>query len=341
MRKKRITLFHPLLVFILAQVAWLSLVGLWIYWYVSNYIILKQVGERLAPQLISTRTHIGALISGLVLLICVLVGMYFVFIYLARQININRLYDSFIANFTHELKSPLASLQLYLETFRKRKVPEEKRKAFLDMMMKDIQRLKDLIDSILNISQIEQKKMAYQFRIHTADVLVKELVNRSREQFNLPREAITVSGSAPCRWKADREAMTLVFNNLIDNAMKYTPGEFTLTIQMMCTGKQFILKFVDRGIGIKTEDQKHIFEKFFRITNSHVPNIRGTGLGLYLVREIVKDHGGSISVHSAGLNKGSTFILEFPIYEKEHKMGFDQLLPINKKRGKNNEPTSR
>jgi len=335
--KKRVTLFHPLLVFILAQIAWLSLVGLWIYWYVSNYIILKQVGERLAPQLISTRTHIAALISGLVLLICVLVGMYFVFIYLARQININRLYDSFIANFTHELKSPLASLQLYLETFRLRKVPEEKQKTFLNMMMKDIQRLKDLIDSILNISQIEQKKMAYQFRIYTADVLVKELVNRSREQFNLPREAITISGSAPCRWKADREAMTLVFNNLIDNAMKYTPGEFKITIQTMCTERHFVLKFIDQGIGIKTEDQKHIFEKFFRITNSHIPNIRGTGLGLYLVREIVKDHGGSITVHSEGLNKGSTFILEFPIYEGTNKTVFNRLLNFHRNKEKQDE----
>lgn len=339
--KKRITLFHPLLVFILAQVAWLSLVGLWIYWYVSNYIILKKVGERLAPQLISTRTHVGALVSGLILLIFVLIAMYFVFIYLARQININRLYDTFIANFTHELKSPLASLQLYLETLRLRKVPEEKQKTFYSMMLKDIQRLKDLIDSILNISQIEQKKMTYQFRLHTAEVLVKELVNRSRELLKIPPKAITVSGTAPCQWKVDRDAITLVFNNLVDNARKYTPGEFKLSIQMLCSGKHLILKFTDRGIGIKAEDQKHIFEKFYRITNSHVPNIRGTGLGLYLVKEIVRDHGGNISVFSEGLNKGSTFILEFPIAEDAPMTRFQRTLNFHSKREKRNESSKR
>ena len=110
-------LIHPVLIFVLAQLAWLCLVGIWIYWYVSNYIIFQQVGDKLSPQLISKSNNVLALVIGLILLVAILVGISLIFIYLNKQLKMARLYDNFIANVTHELKSPLASIQLYLETF--------------------------------------------------------------------------------------------------------------------------------------------------------------------------------------------------------------------------------
>ena len=155
--KKRFNIFHPIFVFILAQLAWLSLLGLWIYWYVTNYIIFKQVGENYSPQLIARGTNILALVSGLILLVFVLGGMYFIFIYLTRQLSLTRLYDNFIATVTHELKSPLASILLYLETLNERQVPEKRQQQFISLMLKDVNRLQNLINSILNKKSSSQK----------------------------------------------------------------------------------------------------------------------------------------------------------------------------------------
>ena len=166
--KKRINLFQPLLIFILAQLAWLSLVGLWIYWYVSNYQILNKISENLLPQIVSQNINVAALVWGLILLVLILVGMYFIFIFLTKQINITRLYDNFIASISHELKSPLASIQLHLETLKLREVPKIKQSEFFDLMAKDTHRLRNLINSILDISQIEQKKMSYNYQVFSA-----------------------------------------------------------------------------------------------------------------------------------------------------------------------------
>ena len=122
--KKRHFIKHPVVIFVLAQLAWLSLVGIWIYWYVSNYIIFELAEDRVSPQLVSKSLNLVALITGLFLMVAVLTGMYLIFIYLNKQLHLTKLYDNFIGNVTHELKSPLASLQLYLETMNIRKVPK-------------------------------------------------------------------------------------------------------------------------------------------------------------------------------------------------------------------------
>ena len=135
--KKRHFLKHPVVIFVLAQLAWLSLVGIWIYWYISNYIIFELAEDKVSPQLVSKSLNLFALITGLFLLVAVLTGMYMIFIYLNKQLHLTKLYDNFIGNVTQELKSPLASIQLYLETMNIRKVPRAKQKEFFALMMKD------------------------------------------------------------------------------------------------------------------------------------------------------------------------------------------------------------
>lgn len=312
--KRSVNFLHPLLIFIFMQIVWVSLLGLWIYWYTSNYIILNQVGERLVPKSTATpATQLFALIFGLILLVFLLAGFYFIFIYLTRQININRLYETFIANFTHELKSPLASIQLYLETLRRRQVPKEKQIEFLDQMLADTQRLKQVIDSILDISQIEQKKKFFDLSLQEIQPTIQRLINNCIERFKLGPEVIKVEGRIEGYWLVDEHAMQMVFSNLIDNALKYSHTYPHITVRLSHRRQQFCIEFIDQGIGIEKEAQKHIFKKFYRVSASYMPNIHGTGLGLYLVKEIVKAHLGRISVHSDGLNKGATFRLCFPL----------------------------
>ena len=307
---------HPLAIFIVAQLAWLSLVGIWIYWYSSNYIIFETVGSKISPQLISPSTNIVVLIIGLFLLVAILAGMYLIFIHLNRQISLTKLYDTFISNVTHELKSPLASIQLYLETMKMRDIPLKKQKDFIDLMIADTERLQNLINSILKLSALESRKSAYSFRVFHADTLIKSLVAESAERLKIPVNSIVVKGDAPCQCVADNDALKIVFNILIDNANKYSRGKLELTVNYFCTSKNIIIEFTDKGIGIARQNQKKIFKKFQRIYHPNTPTVKGTGFGLYLAKEIIRQHSGKISVFSEGENKGATFRIQLPIYPK-------------------------
>jgi signal transduction histidine kinase len=278
--KKTNSLFYHILIFTLAQLAWLSLLGLWIYWYVSNYFIINIVGERLSPQLISDSTNVFALVSGLILLVVISAGMFLIFIYLTRQVNITRLYDNFIANVTHELKSPLSSIQLHLETLDSRNVPDSKQKEFITLMKTDTDRLNNLINSILDISGLEQKKIAYNYQVYSVDEVLSEIIDEAIEQFNVPKESVIVKGHTGCRCVIDQRALKMVINNLFDNAIKYSKEPVKINIQMGYNEKYFIVEFSDNGIGIPVRDQKRIFDKFHRIYNPNSPNVKGTGLGL-------------------------------------------------------------
>ena len=333
MKKWRI-IFHPVMVFILAQLAWLSLLGLWIYWYVTNYIIFEKVGDSLSTQLVPKSTNIVALVSGLFLLVAILGAMYLIFIYLTKQINLTKLYDNFIANVTHELKSPLASIQLYLETLNLRKVPPIKEKEFIDLMLKDADRLKNIINSILEISRLETKGIAHNFYVYDAEEITRTLIDEAIEQFKLGEDIIKIRGHAPCQYVVDRSALKIVLDNLIDNAIKYSTNSAQITINLSNSERIIILEFIDQGVGIAVKDQKKIFHKFQRIYGPDIPNVKGTGLGLYWVREIIKYHGGRISVFSKGKNCGSTFKIELPIYQTSKRRYINYLLKLTKKREK-------
>jgi signal transduction histidine kinase len=326
-----------MLIFVLAQLAWLSLVGIWIYWYVTNYIIFEKVGDKLSPQLVSKSANLIALVIGLVLLVAVLIAMYLIFIYLNKQLNLTRLYDNFIGNVTHELKSPLASIQLYLETMNMRQVPQAKQKEFIKLMIKDATRLNYLINSILKISGLEQKKIAHSFDVYEAEPVIRELVAESVQQLKVADEMVSISGSAPCLCVIDKNALKIVIDNLIDNAIKYSTKPVRLEILLTSTNsKNFTLEFIDQGIGIAAKDQKEVFKKFHRIYNPDSPNVKGTGLGLYWVKEIIKYHGGKISVFSKGKDQGSTFKIELPIYQTSKKRYINSLLKISSKKAKKN-----
>jgi len=318
--KKRHTLFYHISIFVIAQLFWLMLLGLWIYWYVTNYIIFQHVGDKLSPQLVYDGKNVFALVGGIILLVAISFTMSLIFRHLNVQLKLNKLYDNFISNITHELKSPLSSIQLYLETMNTRKVPEEKQKEFLGMMMKDANRLKNLINSILEISALEQKKVAHDYQIYDAGQILNSILSETFEQFNLKPENISITGKANCECLLDKNALKIVFNNLTDNAIKYSPGNVNIAVKYECTGKKFLIEYKDNGIGIPLTEQKNIFNKFHRIYSNKIPNVKGTGLGLYWVREIIKNHGGKIYASSEGINKGTAFKIELPVYKQSKNL---------------------
>ena len=311
------SLFYHILIFILAQLVWLSLLGIWIYWYVKNYLVFEKVGESVSPQLIYDVQNALPFVLGLILLIGLSFITSLIFRHLNVQLKITRLYDNFIGNVTHELKSPLSSIQLYLETLKQRNVPVEKQKEFIEIMLKDTGRLQGLINSILDIAAQEKKKLLYEYQVYDADSFMKKIIEESFERFRVAKEQYNISGTVYCKILAGRDAFRIVFDNLIDNAVKYSIKQPMINVQLNCYGGKFIVQFTDNAIGIANNEHKKIFNKFYRIYNNEIPNVKGTGLGLYRVREIIKAHHGKIIVSSNGENKGTTFTIELPIHTTE------------------------
>jgi len=333
--KKSNTLVYPILIFIIAQLSWFILLSLWIYWYITNHLLLNKVGDDLAPQIISGGINIAALISGIVLLVVLSLILTLFFVYLHRQTNVTRLYDNFIANVTHELKSPLSSIQLYLETMRKRSVPQVKQNEFLTLMLTDIERLNHLINSILYLSSLEQKKIAkkvtHDYHVYDTDTVIHQVINEALDDIKFPRKNVEISGKATGECVIDQNWLKIVFNNLIDNSIKYSKNPIKIKIRLSQGIKYFYIDFSDKGIGISLKDQNKVFNKFQRIYNPESPNVKGTGLGLYWVKEIIEYHGGKINVTRSGKNKGTTFKIALPIYKAYKKRYMEKLLQLSKK----------
>ncbi len=333
--KKRSSFFYHITLFVIAQLFWLMLLGLWIYWYVSNYIIFKQAGDKLSPQIIYDGTNVVALVGGLILLVAISFSMSLIFRHLNVQVKLTNLYANFIANITHELKSPLSSIQLYLETLKSRDVPKDRQDEFIALMMKDANRLKNLINSILDISAFEQKKIVFNYQVYDAEDLIKKTVKESVEQKNLAENIINIKGKLNCQIVIAKNEFKMLIDNLIDNAIKYTTNNLKINITLKQFPSKLILDFKDNGIGVSLSEQKKIFSKFYRVYDVNIPNVKGTGLGLFWVREIIKNHGGKISAYSEGFEKGTTFRIELPIYKKSKIRLHNKLLKSNKNKDKN------
>lgn len=326
--KKNSIVFY-ITIFVLAQIAWMSLLGLWIYFYVSNYLTISKVGDQISPKITIDTPNALVFAGGIVLIIAIATGIGILFRNLGMQIKLTKMYDNFIHNITHELKSPLASIQLYLQTLESRDVPSDKQREFVSNMLQDSKRLQNLIDSILEISALEQKRVAHNFEIYNSGEIFNKLLSESKTQFKLNDNDFCISGWPSDYCIIDPGAIKIVIDNLIDNAVKYSVNSVKIDADLNSNGNKIFLTIKDNGIGIPIEEQKNIFKKFHRIYRKDIPNVKGTGLGLYWVKEIIKVHKGKITIKSSELNKGSEFIIELPAFKKSIPKNLEKL--INKK----------
>lgn len=326
-RKKLQNIFQPIVVLIVIQLTWLLLAALWIYFYISNHIIIQKAGNGVYPTLMPGSYHVFVLIFGCALLVLLQGCFYFIYIYLNRLISASKVHDHFITNITHDLKSPLASIQLHLETLASRQVPESKLNEFVQLMIKDTNRLQAMIDRILGTISIDQKRLAFDFKIHNMRTFIpsilKEIIAKYSDDIV---NNISIETPPSCRCVLDKNAFKIVFINLIDNAIKYIRNTFVLNIRCQCFSKYFRIEFIDCGVGIPSKERKRIFRKFYRVYGQNIPNIRGTGLGLYIAKEIIGLHGGKIRAISPGKNLGTTIQIDLPIYKKAKKRHTNRLL---------------
>ncbi|MCH8209451.1 MAG: HAMP domain-containing histidine kinase [Nitrospinae bacterium] len=312
-------LFHPIIIFIGVQIAWIILMAVWINWYIKNSLRFKEFAQKIKPELFTTDFNWVILLEGCFLMMIILAGVYLIFVFWNKQVRLNRLQSNFVASVSHELKSPLASIQLYLETLKYQKVSKEETRDFIEIMLTDTERLSGLIENILEAGKSDLKSMQSQFNPLELEQFLAELLKGYERQFKEKEcEARLDIQDSPVLY-ADRRALRMVFSNLLSNALRYTPNGGTITIRVKKREKFCDIEFIDSGVGIEKKDIKKIFRKFYRVNHKDTQGTEGAGLGLYISREIMKNHKGKINVYSEGKGKGSSFVVSLPLNSNNRK----------------------
>jgi signal transduction histidine kinase len=305
-------LYHPVTIFLLIQVLWILLLLVWIRWYLEKHSQLMAMAERLR-----TGVDVGfgwlPLIEGGVLLALIIAGATVIFIFWNKQHRLNKRQRAFVSNVTHELKSPVASIQLALETMALRDLSEEKRSEFIAMMLDDAERLSILIDRILGAARIEKKRGKYRLETVSMRHFVDEMLAEDRHLYEKDGHIIALEEGGDARVAVDRSAMRVVLSNLLENAASYSPRGSKIRLRLHKDLRSCRLDVIDSGDGIAGKDLKNVFKMFWRGgAEEQAARVRGTGLGLYIVQNIVKDHRGKVWASSAGVGRGSTFSVRLP-----------------------------
>jgi signal transduction histidine kinase len=254
------------------------------------------------------------LIAGVVSLLTIISVLVMFSVFLVQQILEGRQQESFIDSVTHELKSPLASIKLCLETLPRQELTAEQREQLRQMMVDDVERLNIFIDDILEASRVNLPNRGYS--LHEVDIraLLQRCVDSIIPRHHIPKEHIQIEAAEGIMLRTDVTALETIVKNLLDNAVKYSsePREIRIRVIKNESKNQLIVEVQDNGIGLDPKHARRIFERFYRVQTEDVRTRRGTGLGLFVGAALAKSLGGRLSAHSEGPGKGTTMRLLLP-----------------------------
>ncbi len=254
------------------------------------------------------------LFLGVVLLAMVIAGVVLNTTFLVREIRRNAQHDAFINAVTHELKTPVASIRLYLETLQTRAVDDQKRQEFYRVMLDDSERLLGTIEQVLRTGRVGPGSRKLNLSPIDLDAVIEECLGRARTLHRVAPGSLRFQPGAPAQILGDLEEVRAAVSNLIDNAVKYSGPDVDVTVETArVDGKYTAVRVKDQGPGIPKAELKQIFKRFYRVSGPLATRVKGTGLGLYIVRSVAKRHGGRAWAESEGPGRGSTFILQLPI----------------------------
>lgn len=259
------------------------------------------------------------LVLGVLLLAVIVAGVVLNTTFLVREIRRNEQHDAFINAVTHELKTPIASIRLYVETLQTRSVDESKRREFYRIILQDSDRLLSTIEQILRTGRIGASRRPANVSPVNLNDIVAQSVERARVLHHLAPDAIEyqpgIEGEGEkLRILGDLEEVSAAVSNLLDNAVKYSGASARVRVQTSRDDGRFAsVRVIDNGPGIPGTELKRIFRRFYRMSGPLATRVKGTGLGLFIVRSVARRHGGRAWAESAGPGRGSTFVLQFPL----------------------------
>ena len=263
-------------------------------------------GRRLAIDLV-----------GIILFSILIAGVVLNTIFLVREVRRNERQDSFLNAVTHELKTPIASIRLYLDTLQRHPGDEVQRQKFYTVMRADTDRLLSTVESVLKAGELGQRHRVEQRTRVELRPLVADCIATVLSRHHLQPETIALAeipGAVRLYVFGNAEDLRTAILNLLDNAVKYSPGGVSIHCRLSIDHYTWaLLTVTDTGLGIQPRDLKRIFKRFYRARSNDLVKIKGTGLGLFLVRTIARQHGGDIRATSEGPGKGSTMFLKLPL----------------------------
>jgi signal transduction histidine kinase len=282
----------------------------------SDYYALKQelylawqVVPDVTPATELSKKRIMIFGEGFIFLTLLLIGIFLSARFLRRDFAFARMQRNFLLSISHELKTPIASMQLYLQTLRSRKLEEDKRAEMIDRALSDNQRLQKLVDKLLLATQLENSGL----QLHFEPIPINQLIQRSIETANVidrGNHNISWNPSADITINADEMAVETMVINLLENAVKYAPEGGKIEVSAGVSGNYFYLEVSNEG-RINHEEQKLIFSKFYRIGNESTRTTKGTGIGLFLVKSLAALHQGKIEMVQS--ERQITFKLSLPL----------------------------
>jgi signal transduction histidine kinase len=263
--------------------------------------------------------EVALLVLGIIFFSVIIAGLVLNTTFLVREIRRNEQHDAFINAVTHELKTPITSIRLYLETLQTRDVDEQKRREFYAIMLADSDRLLHTVEQVLRAGQTggAGRKLASD-PIIDLGAIVRDSLELARTRYpQLDGGAFSYAEKFRSGERAlvrgDAEELRAVVSNLLDNAVKYSPDTVRVSVQLMAIdARRLAVRVRDQGIGIPQAQLKRIFKRFYRVPGRFMARFKGTGLGLFIVQSLVKKHGGRVYAESEGEGRGSTFTILLP-----------------------------
>ena len=262
------------------------------------------------------------LFFGVIFFALIIAGMIVNTSFLVREIRRSEQHDSFINAVTHELKTPVASIRLHLETLQRRDLPEPQKQDFYRLMLSDTDRLTETVEQVLRAGRAGDKKAGLEKAEVDFGQLVRDCMEATRARHHLHPETLrfeeaslggtSIDGNS-LRVRGSAEDLRTAVSNVLDNAVKYSGDSVDVRVRLEAPDeKRIVLRVQDQGVGIPADDMKRIFKRFYRVTHRSLAHVKGTGLGLFIVKAIAQKHGGKVFAESAGEGQGTTIVLELP-----------------------------
>jgi two-component system, OmpR family, sensor histidine kinase SenX3 len=260
----------------------------------------------------------GLLVAGLVLFPLIITGVVLNTIFLVREIRRNEQHENFINAVTHELKTPIASVKLHLQTLQQRQVDESKRQEFYQVMVEDCDRLLGTVEQVLRAGRLRAPQAKGAFHLVDLAKLLDECLALAQTRYRLTPGELTYTAAFPDghppRVMGDEDDLKAVVLNLVDNAIKYSGEKVAVAVELAQSDpRAATIRVSDRGVGIPVSELRQIFKRFYRIPGVMSSRIKGAGLGLFIVRAVVARHGGTVVAESEGPGLGTTFTVQLPI----------------------------